>query len=83
MQLHVSVGASFDSWDLCRIFGCGNLDLDHFSGGSTVVPGCILIDCLWLRLLSPVERRPFMNIVIWKSPKALRGILRKIFGMRE
>ena len=22
-----------------------------------------------------------MNIVVWKSPKALRGILRKMFGM--
>ena len=24
-----------------------------------------------------------MKIVIWKSPKALSGILRKIFGIKE
>jgi len=23
-----------------------------------------------------------MNIVVWKSPKALRGILRKLFGVK-
>lgn len=25
------------------------------------------------------ERRRHMNIVVWKSPKMLRGILKKIF----
>ena len=29
------------------------------------------------------NREQVMNIVVWKSPKALRGILRLLFGMKR
>jgi hypothetical protein len=29
-----------------------------------------------------VRKEPEMNIVVWKSPKALRGILKKLFGVK-
>jgi len=35
-----------------------------------------------MRLLSALGKESVpMNIVVWKSPKALRGILRKLFGI--
>ena len=38
--------------------------------------------CVWLCLLPAIERSGCMNIVVWKSPKALRGILRKLFRIK-
>ena len=61
--------------------GCGNFDCRSVSGGCADVPGCVFADRLRLRLLPALrtERRRHMNIVVWKSPKMLRGILKKIF----
>jgi len=36
-----------------------------------------------LRLLPAVKGGTSMNIVVWKSPKALRGILRKLFRVPQ
>ena len=35
-----------------------------------------------LCLLEAVERRGVMNIVVWKAPKAMRGLLRKLFRIQ-
>jgi hypothetical protein len=37
-----------------------------------------------LRLLQALAEKGAvsMNIVVWKSPKALRGILRRLFGVK-
>ena len=35
------------------------------------------------KLKVKTERRKKMKVVIWKSPKALRGILKRLFKMEE
>ena len=65
--------------------GAGNGDTDNrdFPGRRAAVPGSISADCLRLCVLPEVgERRAGMNIVVWKSPKMLRGILRKLFKVK-
>ena len=46
------------------------------------VPGGNIADCQRLCLLEAVERRGVMNIVVWKAPKAMRGLLRKLFRIQ-
>lgn len=55
-----------------------------FPGGSSVVPGGIRTHRVRLRLLQALAEKGAvsMNIVVWKSPKALRGILRRLFGVK-
>lgn len=58
--------------------GAGILITANFSGGSSVVSGSVRTDRVRLRLLQALAEKGAisMNIVVWKSPKALRGILR-------
>lgn len=60
-------------WDSnCRHLSCGLFD----------VPGSCLADRLRNRLLQAIGKEIYMNIVVWKSPKALRGILRRLFKVK-
>ena len=73
-------------WRLRHCVGSRNHDRGDLSGGSAVVFGSVPFDCLRDQLLQAVLRREggaFMQIVIWKSPKALRGILRRFFKIKE
>lgn len=60
------------------------------------VPDGVSVDCLRLRLLSAAVRHDgnapekrgvkgavSVNIVVWKAPKGLHGILRRLFGMKK
>ena len=67
---------------LCGGAGSRDSDRGNFSGGRADVSGSSAADCLRLCLLPALERRRCMNIVVWKSPKALRGILRKLFRIK-
>ena len=64
--------------------GAGSRDPDrsHFPGGSADVSGVYPADRVRLRLLQAVRKERQMNIVVWKSPKALSGILRKLFHVK-
>ena len=63
-----------------------------FPGMRLDVSGCFSPDCLRGRLSSAAVGIPYpekigmegrtMKIVIWKSPKALQGILRFLFGIK-
>ena len=66
-------------------FGAGMwyFDLSHLSGGSAPVPCGIFADWLWLRVYAQVGKEKRMKIVVVKSPKFLKGILRMLFGIRE
>ena len=68
---------------LCCGIGSRNPDRGHFSGGGSAVSGGVFADCVRLCLLPALERSMAMNIVVWKSPKCLRGILRKLFRVRS
>ena len=61
-----------------RYFGGGDL-----SCGSALVPGGVSADHLRIRLSSQVREEENMKIVVVKSPKYFRGILRKLFGIKE
>ena len=50
--------------------------------GTVDVPGGNIADRQRLCLLEAVERRGVMNIVVWKAPKAMRGLLRKLFRIQ-
>lgn len=63
--------------------GLRNLNRGDLSYRSAAVSGSFFADRLWLRLLPTLRKENFMNIVVWKSPKALRGILRKLFRIKE
>ncbi|MCI8398797.1 MAG: hypothetical protein HFF90_05300 [Oscillibacter sp.] len=64
--------------------GSGGWDSDcrYFSGRCAAVFGGVPFDKLRLRLLPQVKGGSGVNIVVWKSPKMLRGILRKLFGVK-
>ena len=78
-------GGVRDGYPDCRDIPCGAVD---------VCDG-VSVDCLRLRLLSAAvrqcgsawrterERSGNMNIVVWKAPKSLHGILRRLFGMKK
>lgn len=60
-----------------------DFDRGHFPYGSTAVFGCIFTDRMRLRLLQAVTQKGenVMNIVVWKSPRALQGLLRRLFRL--
>ena len=71
------------SW--CVRFGTWvrNPDICHISGGRAPLPCGISADWLRLCLYAQVGKENGMKIVIVKSPKFLKGILRMLFGIRE
>ena len=85
-------GAAYVSWQRGRRLldtgrlrggaGRGHPHCRHFSRGGAAVPGGVFADRVRLRLLQALERSCHMNIVVWKSPKALRGILRRLFKIK-
>ena len=50
--------------------------------GIADVPGGVSADRLRDRMLKGREVKT-MKIVIWKAPRCLRGLLRRMFGIRE
>lgn len=72
-----------DAGFLCGGAGSWYPDRGNFPRGGIAVFSGVLVDCMWLRLLSALGRSAEMNIVVWKSPKALRGILRRLFKIHE
>ena len=58
-------------------------DICHISGGRAPLPCGISADRLRLCLYAQVGKEIAMKIVIVKSPKFLKGILRMLFGIRE
>ena len=64
--------------------GAGILIAAIFPVGAADVSGGVPADRVRLRLLPALERSAVtMRIVVWKSPKALSGILRKLFRIPE
>ena len=58
-------------------------DLCHLSGGGAPVPCGIFAHRLRLCVYAQVGKENGMKIVVVKSPKFLKGILRMLFGIRE
>ena len=50
--------------------------------GAGILIAAIFPTGLLMCLLEAVERRGVMNIVVWKAPKAMRGLLRKLFRIQ-
>ena len=63
--------------------GVWNSDIRDFSGRCAPVSGGIFAHWLRLCLYAQVGKEIGMKIVIVKSPKFLKGILRMLFGIRE
>lgn len=70
-------------WPVRLGAGMRYFDLCHLSGGGAPVPCGIFADWLWLRVYAQVGKEKRMKIVVVKSPKFLKGILRMLFGIRE
>ena len=71
-------------WDLCHRPGVWDPYRGHLSGGGAAVSGRVPSHRLRLRLLpTPLKGEGSMRIVVWKSPKALRGLLRRLFRVEE
>ncbi len=68
---------------VCSGAGLWHSDLRHLSGGSAPVPCGISADWLRLCVYAQVGKENGMKIVVVKSPKFLKGILRMLFGIRE
>ena len=71
--------------DGCRILGICAVALGAGILIAAIFPvGAVLflVAFLRLRLLPALERSVDMNIVVWRSPKFLRGILRKLFHIQ-
>lgn len=62
--------------------GAGDPDRRHLPGWCADVPGGVSADRLRDRMLKGREVTT-MKIVIWKAPRCLRGLLRRMFGIRE
>ena len=58
-------------------------DLRHLPGGSAPVPCGVSAHWLWLCVHAQVGKENGMKIVVVRSPKFLKGILRMLFGIRE
>ena len=54
-----------------------------FSRGCALVPCGLFAHWLRLCLYAQIGKEDTMKIVVVKSPKFLKGILRMIFGMKE
>ena len=50
--------------------------------GAGILIAAIFPTGLLMFLVEAVERRGVMNIVVWKAPKAMRGLLRKLFRIQ-
>ena len=74
-----------DFGDLCSGAGGRDSDFCNFPGGCTAVSRGISVDCLRMCLLQilKMEGGLVMQIVVWKSPKALGGLLRRIFKIKR
>lgn len=68
---------------LCSGIGVRNPDIRYFSGRCAPVSCGISAHWLRLCLYAQVGKEIGMKIVIVKSPKFLKGILRMLFGIRE
>ncbi|MFR7893280.1 MAG: hypothetical protein ACLU38_03590 [Dysosmobacter sp.] len=62
--------------------GAGILIAAIFPTGLLMFLSGNIADRQRLCLLEAVERRGVMNIVVWKAPKAMRGLLRKLFRIQ-
>ena len=62
--------------------GTGHPDRGRLSCGVSDVSGGVSADRLRDRMLKGREVTT-MKIVIWKAPRCLRGLLRRMFGIRE
>ena len=80
--MHASGRRTLCFGTVCGGAGERNPHRRRVSRGGTVVSGGVSAHRLRLRLLSTLERSAPMNIVVWKSPKALRGIFRRLFGIK-
>ena len=69
------------SGHLCAGTGAGDLHRCHFSGGLSDVFGRVASRRLRLGLYP--EEVSELKIVVWKSPKALCGVLRLLFGIKD
>ena len=56
-------------------------DHSDFSGRRAPVPCGVFADLLRLCLSAQVRKEVSMKIVVVKSPKALRGLLQKLFSL--
>jgi len=54
-----------------------------FSGWGADVSGRISSHSLWAWLFAQILGGKSMKIIVWKSPKALSSLLRRMFGVRE
>ena len=61
--------------------GTGDLHCCHFPGGLSDVSGRVASRRLRLGLYP--EEVSGLKIVVWKSPKALCGVLRLLFGIKD
>ena len=71
------------SWTVCVCVGSRDFDCGNLPGWGALVPGCIFAHWLRLCLYAQIGKEDTMKIVVVKSPKFLKGILRMIFGMKE
>ena len=70
-------------WDLCSGFRCGDPCDIRMSLRVYAVPCSCSADYMRVRMYAKIGGKMNMKVVIWKSPKALRGLLCRIFGIRE
>ena len=70
-------------WFVRTGIGVRHPDISYLSGGGAPVPCGVSADRLRLRLSVQIGKEFRMKIVIVKSPKFLKGILRMLFGIRE
>ena len=70
-------------WVVRAGIGVRHPNISYLSGGGAPVPCGVSADRLWLCLSAQVGKEIYMKIVIVKSPKFLKGILRMLFGIKE
>ena len=69
---------------VCAVIGAGDLYCCRFSRGRAAVRRRLSSDFLRDRMHPPVLMGgEEVKIVIWKSPKAISALLRRLFGIRD
>ena len=74
--------------NLCGRAGRGHSDCRHFPGWTGFILCGVFADRVRLGMRQPelsgraANKEESMSIVVWKSPKALRGILRMLFRVK-
>ena len=63
--------------------GAGHFCRGRFSGGGADVSGRVSSHLLRHRLFAQILGGMDMKIVVWKSPKMLSALLRRVFGVKE